>query len=239
MPGRKRTASQARWLKEHFSDPFVKQAQKQGLRSRASFKLQEILQRHRLINKGEVVVDLGAAPGGWSEYAVTKAAPTGRVVATDILPMSPIAGVEFVQGDFREERVFEELIGHIGPAGAQVVLSDMAPNLSGNKAIDQPRCMLLSELALEMARRILSPGGALVVKVFVGAGFEEFLALIKQCFAAVKVNKPEASRDRSREVYVVATGFKPETRLQPPGAAADDTTAQDDEGAGADNGALF
>lgn len=207
MPARKRTASQTRWLKEHFSDPFVKEAHKRGLRSRASFKLEELQNKDKLIKFGNIVVDLGAAPGGWSEYAVKCVGDNGRVIACDILPIRPIRNVEFLQGDFREDSVFTKLYTMIG-TGADVVMSDMAPNMSGSSAIDQPRAMYLSELALDMARRVLKVGGSFVVKVFTGVGSQEYLAELKKDFKVVKVRKPEASRDRSREVYMVAMDFK-------------------------------
>ena len=207
MPARKRTASQTRWLKEHFSDPYVKEAHKRGLRSRASFKLEELQKRDRLIKAGNIVVDLGAAPGGWSEFAVKCVGEKGKVIACDILPIRPIRNVTFLQGDFRDEAVFLKLYSMIG-VGADVVLSDMAPNMSGTTAIDQPRAMLLSELALDMARRVLRIGGSFVVKVFTGSGSQEYLAELRKDFSVVKVRKPDASRDRSREVYMVATGFK-------------------------------
>ncbi|MBU3826229.1 MAG: 23S rRNA (uridine(2552)-2'-O)-methyltransferase RlmE [Candidatus Anaerobiospirillum merdipullorum] len=207
MPNKKRTASQTRWLQEHFNDPFVKMAHKQGLRSRASFKLEELQQKDKLIAPGYKVVDLGAAPGGWSEFARKCVGDKGKVIACDILPIRPIPGVTFLQGDFREDAVFTHLYELIG-GGADVVLSDMAPNMSGSKAIDQPRAMLLSELALDMARRVLKIGGTFVVKVFTGQGSQEYLASLRQDFKSVKVRKPEASRDRSAEVYMVACGFK-------------------------------
>ncbi len=207
MPAKKRTASQTRWLQEHFSDPFVKQAHKQGLRSRASFKLEELQKKDKLLRPGYKVVDLGAAPGGWSEFAIKCVGENGQVIACDILPMTPIRRVTFLQGDFREDEVFSRLYDMIG-GGADVVLSDMAPNMSGSKAIDQPRAMLLTELALDMARRVLKVGGSFVVKVFTGQGSQEFLAELKRDFQSVKVRKPEASRDRSAEIYLVAQGFK-------------------------------
>jgi 23S rRNA (uridine2552-2'-O)-methyltransferase len=185
----------------------VKQAHKLGLRSRASFKLEELQKKDHLIRQGNIVVDLGAAPGGWSEYAVKCIGESGRVIACDILPIRPIRNVQFLQGDFREEEVFKKLYSMIG-VGAHVVLSDMAPNMSGNLAIDQPRAMLLSELALDMARRVLRIGGSFAVKVFQGVGSQEFLKELHQDFTTVKVRKPDASRDRSREVYMVAMGFK-------------------------------
>lgn len=207
MPAKKRTASQTRWLQEHFSDQYVKQAHKLGLRSRAAFKLEELQKRDRLIRPSNIVVDLGAAPGGWSEFAIKCIGEDGHVIACDILPMRSIRGVEFLQGDFREDEVFCKLYSMIG-VGAHVVLSDMAPNMSGNVAIDQPRAMLLSELALDMARRVLRIGGTFVVKVFQGVGSQEYLKELRQDFKEVRVRKPDASRDRSREVYMVATGFK-------------------------------
>ena len=207
MPAKKRTASQTRWLQEHFSDPYVKQAHKLGLRSRASFKLEELQKKDHLIRQGNIVVDLGAAPGGWSEYAVKCIGDSGRVIACDILPIRPIRNVQFFQGAFSENQVFKKLYSILGVA-AHVVLSDMAPNMSGNLAIDQPRAMLLSELALDMARRVLRIGGSFAVKVFQGVGSQEFLKELHQDFTTVKVRKPDASRDRSREVYMVAMGFK-------------------------------
>ena len=170
-------------------------------------KLEELQKRDHLIKHGNIVVDLGAAPGGWSEYAIKCIGEQGRVIACDILPIRPIRNVDFLQGDFRDEEVFKKLYSMIG-VGANIVLSDMAPNMSGNLAIDQPRAMLLSELALDMARRVLRVGGSFVVKVFQGVGSQEYLKELHQDFTSVKVRKPDASRDRSREVYMVATGFK-------------------------------
>ncbi len=207
MPKKKRSASSTRWLKEHFDDPYVKEAHKRGLRSRASFKLEQLQQKDHLIKSGDTVVDLGAAPGGWSQFAVKCAGEKGRVIATDILPITPIRGVTFVQGDFRRDEVFAKIY-ELARGGADVVLSDMAPNLSGNRSIDQPRAMLLAELALDMARRVLKKGGSFAVKVFTGEGSQELLSLMKQDFKEVKVRKPDASRDRSSEVYMVGTGFK-------------------------------
>ena len=207
MPAKKRTASQSRWLHEHFSDPYVKQAHKLGLRSRASFKLEELQKKDHLIRQGNIVVDLGAAPGGWSEYAVKCVGEKGRIIACDILPMRPIRNVQFLQGDFKDEEVFTKLYSMIG-VGADLVMSDMAPNMSGTVGIDQPRAMYLSELALDMARRVLKVGGSFVVKVFQGTGSQEYLKELHKDFTTVKVRKPDASRDRSREVYMVATGFK-------------------------------
>ena len=208
MSKKKRSASSTRWLKEHFDDQYVQKAQKLGLRSRAVFKIEEIQQRDRLIRQGMTVVDLGAAPGGWSQYAVEQVGDKGRVIACDILPMDPIVGVDFLQGDFREEAVLTALLERVGDNKVDVVLSDMAPNMSGTPAVDQPRAMYLVELALEMCRDVLAPGGSFVVKVFQGVGSEEYLKAVRELFKVVKVRKPDSSRSRSREVYIVATGFK-------------------------------
>ena len=208
MSKKKRSASSTRWLKEHFDDQYVQKAQKLGLRSRAVFKIEEIQQRDRLIRQGMTVVDLGAAPGGWSQYAVEQVGDKGRVIACDILPMDPIVGVDFLQGDFREEAVLTALLERVGDNKVDVVLSDMAPNMSGTPAVDQPRAMYLVELALEMCRDVLAPDGSFVVKVFQGVGSEEYLKAVRESFKVVKVRKPDSSRSRSREVYIVATGFK-------------------------------
>lgn len=208
MSKKKRTASQARWLQEHFSDVYVQEAHKQGLRSRASFKLEEIQGKDRIIKSGYKVVDLGAAPGGWSQYAITCVGDTGRVVACDILPMTPILGVDFLQGDFREQEVLDKLLELVGDTEVDVILSDMAPNMSGNVGVDQPRAMYLVELAYEMCNQILRKGGSFVVKVFNGEGTEQYLKMLRQTFDVVKVRKPDASRARSREVYYVCMGFK-------------------------------
>ena len=208
MSKKKRSASSTRWLKEHFDDQYVQKAQKLGLRSRAVFKIEEIQQRDRLIRQGMTVVDLGAAPGGWSQYAVEQVGDKGRVIACDILPMDPIVGVDFLQGDFREEAVLTALLERVGDNKVEVVLSDMSPNMSGTPAVDQPRAMYLVELALEMCRDVLAPDGSFVVKVFQGVGSEEYLKAVRELFKVVKVRKPDSSRSRSREVYIVATGFK-------------------------------
>lgn len=208
MSKKKRTASQSRWLQEHFKDVYVQEAHKQGLRSRASFKIEEIQERDRLFKPGYKVVDLGAAPGGWSQYATTCVGENGRVVACDILPMDPIYGVDFLQGDFREQSVLEELLRIVGDTEVDVVMSDMAPNMSGNLAVDQPRAMYLVELAFEMCNQILKKGGSFVVKVFNGEGTEAYLRMLRSAFKEVKVRKPDASRSRSREVYYVGLGFK-------------------------------
>ncbi|MEZ7863255.1 MAG: 23S rRNA (uridine(2552)-2'-O)-methyltransferase RlmE [Aeromonadaceae bacterium] len=208
MSKKKRTPSSTRWLKEHFDDKYVQQAQKLGLRSRAVFKIDEIQLKDKLIKPGMTVVDLGAAPGGWSQFAVEQVGDKGRVIACDILPMDPIAGVDFLQGDFREEAVLAALLERVGDAKVDVVMSDMAPNMSGTLAVDQPRSMYLVELALEMCKEVLAPNGSFVVKVFQGVGSEEYLKAVRELFKVVKVRKPDSSRARSREVYIVATGFK-------------------------------
>jgi 23S rRNA (uridine2552-2'-O)-methyltransferase len=203
-----RSKSSHRWLREHFNDPYVKQSQKEGYRSRASYKLQELQDKDRLIKPGMTVVDLGAAPGGWSQVAAELVGHKGRVLASDILEMDALAGVEFVQGDFTEESVFTELLEKLGEERADLVISDMAPNMSGVRAVDQPASMYLVELAVDMARQVLKPGGAFVSKVFHGEGFDELIRDLRGGYASVVTRKPGASRPRSREVYVVARGFK-------------------------------
>jgi len=204
----RRSRSSSRWLQEHFSDPFVKRAQAEGWRSRAVFKLEEADRRERLLKPGMTVLDLGAAPGAWSQYAKRRVGAPGRVIASDILPMDAIAGVEFVEGDFRDEAVYERILGLAGERGIDTLLSDMAPNLSGMDAIDQPRSMYLAELALEMAGRVLKPGGSALIKVFQGAGFQELTAAARRQFKAVRFLKPAASRARSPETYLLATGLR-------------------------------
>ena len=208
MSKKKRTPSSTRWLKEHFDDKYVQKAQKLGLRSRAVFKIDEIQLKDKLIKPGMTIVDLGAARGGWSQFAVEQDGDKGRVIACDILPMDPIAGVDFLQGDFREEAVLAALLERVGDAKVDVVLSDMAPNMSGTPAVDQPRSIYLIELALDMCKEVLAPNGSFVVKVFQGVGSEEYLKAVRELFKVVKVRKPDSSRARSREVYIVATGFK-------------------------------
>ena len=203
-----RSASSGKWLREHFDDVWVKKAQKEGYRSRACYKLKELQDKDRLIRPGMTVVDLGSAPGGWSQVAVECVGNKGRVIASDILPMDTLAGVEFVEGDFTEDEVLAQILELIGSDGADLVISDMAPNMSGTVAIDQPRSMLLVEMALDMAVRVLHPGGAFVTKVFHGEGFEPFLKDLRSKFERVVTRKPAASRPRSREVYLVAKGFK-------------------------------
>ena len=207
-----RSKSSKRWLREHFSDPHVKRSREEGYRSRASFKLREINKRDRIIRPGMTIVDLGAAPGSWSQVAAERSGPNGRVIAVDLLPMAPIPGVEFIQGDFSDQAVLDHVLNRLAGAGADLVISDMAPNMSGVKGIDQPRAMALAELALDLAARVLAPGGGLLVKVFQGAGCEEFRASLKAEFAMVKTRKPEASRARSNEMYLLASGFRGQNR---------------------------
>jgi 23S rRNA (uridine2552-2'-O)-methyltransferase len=204
----RRSGSSDRWLKEHFGDPYVQRARGGGWRSRAVFKLEEIDRREKLLRAGSVCLDLGAAPGAWSQYARSRVGPRGRVIATDILPMQPLAGVEFVQGDFREPEVFERILALLPARSVDLVLSDMAPNLSGVDVIDQPRSMHLAELALDMARRVLKPGGDALIKVFQGAGFEALVQSARSEFTRVKLVKPRASRARSSEIYLLAMQFR-------------------------------
>jgi 23S rRNA (uridine2552-2'-O)-methyltransferase len=204
----RRSKSSGRWLKEHFADPYVQRAQSEGWRSRAVFKLEEIDRRDKLLKPGAVCLDLGAAPGAWSQYARRRVGAKGRVIASDILPMPELPGVEFVQGDFREEDVLQRLTALLPERGVDVLLSDMAPNLSGVDAIDQPRAMYLAELALEMAQRVLKADGHALIKVFQGAGFKELLQVARTHFARVKMIKPEASRARSPEIYLLAMQFR-------------------------------
>jgi 23S rRNA (uridine2552-2'-O)-methyltransferase len=202
----RRSKSSDRWLREHHSDPYVKRARAEGWRSRAVYKLEQIDQRERLLKPGMVVLDLGAAPGAWSQYAKRQVGRSGRVLATDILEMDPLPGVEFLQGDFREQSVFDALKAGLGGAGADLVLSDMAPNLSGMDAIDAPRAMYLAELALDLASEILKPGTHALIKVLQGAGFDSLLVSARGRFERVKCLKPEASRSRSSETYLLASG---------------------------------
>ena len=198
-----KTASSRRWLKEHASDPYVKRAKDTGYRSRAAFKLMEIDERDHLFRPGMTVIDLGAAPGGWSQVAVERVRPNGRVIAVDILPMDPLAGVVVINRDFSEEPGMELLLEALGERKADLVLSDMAPNMSGVKAMDQPRSLYLAELALDCAIRLLRPGGDFLVKVFQGEVSDVFLRQLKTLFQRVYVRKPKASRGRSGEVYIL------------------------------------
>jgi 23S rRNA (uridine2552-2'-O)-methyltransferase len=197
-----------RWLREHFSDPYVKQAQQEGYRSRAVYKLLEIQERDRLFKPGMTVIDLGAAPGGWSQLVVKLIKPKGRLIALDLLPMDPIPGVEFIQGDFSDDAVLATLCATLSSAKADWVISDMAPNMSGNESVDVPRSMYLTELALDFALKTLRQEGGFLIKVFQGEGFDKLLVEIKRKFISVVIRKPKASRGRSREVYILAKGLK-------------------------------
>jgi 23S rRNA (uridine2552-2'-O)-methyltransferase len=204
----RRSKSSERWLREHFADPFVKKAQAEGWRSRAVFKLEQIDRKEKLLKPGMTVVDLGAAPGAWSQYARRKLGRKGRVIATDILEMPALPGVEFVQGDFREAAVFDALLTLAPSRSVDVVLSDIAPNMSGMDAIDQPRSMYLAELALDFATRVLKADGAVLIKTFQGAGFQELVESARKSFKKVRFAKPDASRARSSELYLLASGFR-------------------------------
>ncbi len=200
--------SSHQWMQEHLSDEYVKKAKALGYRSRATFKLIELIEKDKLIQPGMNVVDLGAAPGGWSEYVRKIVGKKQKVIALDILDIEPIEGVDFIQGDFRDNEVYEQLNKVLNGAPIDVVISDMAPNLSGNKAIDQPSAMYLCELALETAQAILVKEGTFLVKVFQGAGFDVFKKQVAASFKKVMIRKPKASRARSNEVYILAKGFK-------------------------------
>lgn len=199
-----RSKSSQRWLKEHFSDPYVKKAQAEGMRSRAAYKLEELVARDRFLKPGMTVVDLGAAPGGWSQWVRQALGEQGRVIALDILEMPSLAGVEFLHGDFREDAVLSELEATLGGAHVDLVLSDMAPNKSGMDAVDQPRMMYLAELAMDFADNHLRPGGTFLIKLFQGAGFDDYLRELRRRYAKVSIRKPAASRRRSPEVYALA-----------------------------------
>lgn len=203
-----RSKSSSRWLNEHFSDPFVKRAQAGGWRSRAVFKLEELIERDRLLKQGMIVVDLGAAPGGWSQMVRERLGNAGRIVALDILPMQGIAGVEFIEGDFREDIVLKRLQETLDGAAVDLVLSDLAPNMSGVDVADQARAMHLAELAREFAAVHLKPSGAFVVKLFQGRGFDEYVKNLRTAYERVRMRKPKASRARSPEVYALAIGKK-------------------------------
>ncbi len=201
-----RSKSSQRWLKEHFSDPFVKKAQSEGLRSRAAYKLEELLERDRLIKPGMTIVDLGAAPGGWAQMARKVMGDKGRVIALDILEMPSIAGVEFIHGDFREDAVMSELVSLIGGHRVDLVLSDMAPNMSGVDTVDLARAMYLSELARDFAHTHLKQDGDFLIKLFHGEGFDAYVKDLRTRYRKLVIRKPAASRRRSNEVYALATG---------------------------------
>jgi 23S rRNA (uridine2552-2'-O)-methyltransferase len=204
----RRSKSSARWLAEHASDPYVQRAREEGWRSRAALKLEEIQRSDHLLKPGMTVVDLGAAPGGWSQYAARVLAGRGRVIAVDILPMAGLAGVEVLQGDFSEQATLDRLLGMLGGARADLVLSDMAPNTMGIAEVDHARSMHLVDLATDFAARALRPGGDLLLKVFQGREFQPLVARLRADFKTVKLRKPKASRGRSPEVYVLARGYR-------------------------------
>jgi len=203
-----RSKQSKKWLKEHFDDAYVKRAQDAGYRSRAVFKLKEIDEKDHLFHRGMTVVDLGAAPGGWCQYARERLAPEDKVFALDILEMAPIPDVTIIQGDFTEEAVLEQLVAELNGQRVDLVLSDMAPNISGMKVVDQPRAMYLTELALDFCQRALAHGGDFLVKMFQGEGSDAYIKELRQQFDKVIIRKPKASRPRSREVYLLARGFK-------------------------------
>jgi 23S rRNA (uridine2552-2'-O)-methyltransferase len=203
-----RSKSSNRWMQEHFDDEYVRMAQAKGYRSRAVFKLSEIQEKDHLIKPGMNIIDLGAAPGGWSQFATQLIAKKDKLIALDILPMEPLEGVEFIQGDFTEETVLQQLYDVLANAPVNLVMSDMAPNMSGNKGIDQPRSIFLGELALDTAKAVLAKEGCFLVKLFQGEGFEAFHREVQSTFSKVVIRKPKASRPRSNEVYILAKGFK-------------------------------
>jgi len=203
-----RSKSSHNWLREHFNDPFVKQAQKDGYRSRASYKLLEIQEKDRLIRPGMSVIDLGAAPGGWSQVTSRLIGGQGRLIASDILEMDSIPDVTFIQGDFTHDEVLQRILEAVGDSHVDLVISDMAPNMSGTPAVDMPRAMFLCELALDLATRVLKPGGDFLIKIFQGEGFDVYLKDVRSKFDKVQMRKPSSSRDRSREQYLLGRGFK-------------------------------
>ncbi|NOQ77726.1 MAG: 23S rRNA (uridine(2552)-2'-O)-methyltransferase RlmE [Methylococcaceae bacterium] len=203
-----RSKSSNQWMQEHFDDEYVKKAQAMGYRSRSTFKLVEIQQKDKIIKPGMNVIDLGAAPGGWSDYARKIVGKKNKVIALDLLAIDPIDGVDFIQGDFRENDVLDELMRVLDGAPVDLVMSDMAPNISGNKAMDQPRSIYLAELALDTAQTVLTKGGTFLIKMFQGAGFDEYKKEVTKCFTSVMIRKPKSSRARSKEVYILAKGFK-------------------------------
>ncbi|HEY0916854.1 MAG TPA: 23S rRNA (uridine(2552)-2'-O)-methyltransferase RlmE [Solimonas sp.] len=204
----KRRPSSARWLAEHKADTYVQEARRLGYRSRAVFKLKEIQEKDRILKQGQVVVDLGSAPGGWSQLARPLLGPSGRLLALDILEMEPLPDVEFILGDFREESVLHQLEAAIGTRAVDLVLSDMAPNLSGIASADQVGSIHLCELALDFAKAHLKPKGVLLVKIFQGEGFDAYLRAMREAFESVTIRKPKASRPRSSEVYLLARGYR-------------------------------
>ena len=203
-----RSKSSSRWLKEHFDDPFVKMAQKDGYRSRASYKLLEIQEKDRILRPGMTVIDLGSAPGGWSQVTSRVIGDKGTLIASDILPMSAIADVTFIEGDFTEEAVFNEIMHAVGNQPVALVISDMAPNMRGVRTADQAAAMYLCELAMDLATKVLRPGGDFLIKIFHGEGFDEYLRDVRRRFDKVQMRKPTSSRDRSREQYLLARGMR-------------------------------
>jgi 23S rRNA (uridine2552-2'-O)-methyltransferase len=203
-----RSKSSARWLKQHFNDPYVKRAQQEGYRSRAAYKLLELQEKDKLFKPGMTVVDLGAAPGGWSQVAARLVGEHGKIIALDILPMPPLNGVTFLQGDFREDEVLAALFQQLQDVKVDLVISDMAPNISGMAGIDQPRVMYLAELSLDFAQKVLPAGGVFLIKLFHGEGFDDFLRLLRKLFKQVLIRKPHASKSHSSEVYLVAKGYR-------------------------------
>lgn len=202
-----RSKSSKFWLKSHFSDHYVKRAQNEGYRSRAAYKLLEINEKDKLIKPGMVIVDLGAAPGGWSQVAAELTGEKGKIIAIDLLPMKPLPGVHFIQGDFSNPAIFNKALKIIGSLEVDLVISDLAPNLSGNDSVDQPKVIQLAELALNFTREILKPGGAFLVKMFQGVDFEQLLQEVRSSFNSVVIRKPKASRAHSREAYFVSKGY--------------------------------
>ena len=204
----KRQKSRGRWLDNHVSDEYVQRARREGYRSRACYKLMEIDDKHQILRSGITVVDLGAAPGSWSQLAAKRIGPAGSIIAIDILDMVPMPGVKLIKGDFAADSTLENLMRHLSGEEVDLVISDMAPNLSGMREIDQPRAMYLAELALESASRMLRPGGALLVKCFEGEGITQFRQVLSRAFKQLFNMKPKASRPKSREIYMLARGFK-------------------------------
>ncbi len=203
----KRSKSSSRWMQEHLKDEYVLRAQKEGWRSRAVYKLSEIHEREKLIRPGMTLIDLGAAPGGWSQYATSLLDGRGSILALDLLNMDSLPDVDFIQGDFTEQAVLNQLLDRLGDRKADLVMSDLSPNISGMSAVDQPRAIYLAELTLDLAQKVLKPGGFMLVKLFHGQGFDAYVAAVKQCFGKVKVRKPKASRPRSRETYLLAGNY--------------------------------
>ena len=205
-----RSKTSLKWLQEHFNDPYVKKAQKDGYRSRASYKLLEIQEKYRLIRPGMSVIDLGAAPGGWSQVTSRLIGGQGRLIASDILEMDSIPDVTFIRGDFTQDEVLAQILEAVGNSHVDLVISDMAPNMSGTPAVDMPKAMFLCELALDLATRVLKPGGDFVIKIFQGEGFDVYLKDARKKFDKVIMLKPDSSRDRSREQYMLARGYRGE-----------------------------